>query len=323
MATFVHDNARILVNAQDISGDSNHYEIVPSVEIKDVSTFGTSWIKRLGGSGSHKLTASGFLNNTPATLFTDLVTDDPWTTVTSVAAGFTAEMVGSTLTITGGHANINAGDYTIKSFTAADTIVMASAIGDTGAVATGAGYVRGEKNLQAIVGTDENEITIIPEGFTAGNEALFGQMTIGEYSLSGAFGDVAPWNLTAEGDNEFVGGILLEEATKHARVNTTSAAQVIAGGVPTGYVLWGMLHVLNLTGNTPTLDVIIQSDDGIGGTWVPRITFTQAVARTQQMASDATVDTVDTNFRVSVTVGGADDVAIDAHYVCSVGIALV
>jgi hypothetical protein len=79
------------------------------------------------------------------------------------------------------------------------------------------------------------------------------------------------------------------------------------GAVTATQRAYAALHVLSVSGTSPTLDVIVQSDDnGSFTTPTSRITFSQAnaTANRQQFSSVAGAIT-DTHWRVSYTIGGS------------------
>lgn len=83
---------------------------------------------------------------------------------------------------------------------------------------------------------------------------------------------------------------------------TTSGQQ--NGAVTSAQAVYASLHVFAASGTTPTLDVVVQSDDN-GGFSSPtsRITFAQATTTGVQLGSAAGAIT-DDRWRLSYTVGG-------------------
>ena len=69
--------------------------------------------------------------------------------------------------------------------------------------------------------------------------------------------------------------------------------------------MFAALHVLSASGTSPTLDVVLQSDDNSGfSSAVSRITFTQATGITSQWSTLAGAQT-DDYWRASYTIGGS------------------
>ena len=73
-----------------------------------------------------------------------------------------------------------------------------------------------------------------------------------------------------------------------------------------GKSMYAALHVISVSGTSPTLDVIVQSDDNSGFTTpTNRITFSQTGAVGAEWGSVAGAVT-DDYWRVSYTIGGSD-----------------
>lgn len=106
-------------------------------------------------------------------------------------------------------------------------------------------------------------------------------------------------SLNARGD--LVRGRLLHDAAVSAS-GTGTAVQLGAAG--SDEALYAVLHVVAASGTSPTLDVVVESDDASGfASPVSRITFAQATGRTSQFKSLAG-PVADDWYRVNFTVGG-------------------
>ncbi len=124
---------------------------------------------------------------------TDLVSADPWTTITSVTGGFTAAMVGNIIHITSSAANFTPGWYEIITRVDTNTITVDRACGSTGAGAAGVGAVGGAFLLGGALDDEFFESTV------AGNTVYIktGTYTLGEaISLAVGIGTaVSPLNI--------------------------------------------------------------------------------------------------------------------------------
>ena len=90
-----------------------------------------------------------------------------------------------------------------------------------------------------------------------------------------------------------------------ARTSSGSGTAVQDAAVGSGQTLYAALHVIAASGGSPTLDVIVQSDDNSGFTSATnRITFSQATTTGAQWGS-AVGPITDTYWRVTYTVGGS------------------
>lgn len=136
--------------------------------------------------------------------------------------------------------------------------------------------------------------------------------------LSGSVGDMAAVSVSATTRNQYGairGNILLPSA---ARTATGVGTARELGAVSSTQRVFAALHVVAASGTTPTLDVVVQSDDNSGMTTpTTRLTFAQATATTSQFQSAAGAIT-DTWWRVSYTIAGTSP---SFSFVVIVGIA--
>jgi hypothetical protein len=126
-------------------------------------------------------------------------------------------------------------------------------------------------------------------------------------SPQGAVGDVARYAISMMSDTPMVDGSLL---FPKAAVTSSSTGTVVAMAGPTAsQYLYAGLHVFDVSGTSPTLDVKIQSAALVGfGSPTDRVTFTQATgssANTSQWATPLAGAITDGFWRVSYTVGGS------------------
>ena len=77
--------------------------------------------------------------------------------------------------------------------------------------------------------------------------------------------------------------------------------------VADGQSIYAALHVFHADGTSPTLDVVVESDDAdTFASATTRLTFTQANAVTSEWKSDTPSGGIaDTFWRISYTIGGA------------------
>lgn len=99
------------------------------------------------------------------------------------------------------------------------------------------------------------------------------------------------------------GNLLASDAAGVTSSGTGTAVQV--GAVTSTQVLYAGLHITAVSGTSPTLDVIVQSDTSGFASATNRITFAQATAVGHQFSSVAGAIT-DDYWRVSYTIGGSD-----------------
>ncbi len=122
--------------------------------------------------------------------------------------------------------------------------------------------------------------------------------------LGGQVGDMSALQLEAVGRGGVrpVRGTILHPETARTSTGTGTGRQL--GAVAAGSTVYGALHVFAASGTSPTLDVVVQSDDNAGFTSpTTRLTFTQATGTTAEWQSaDGAI--TDDYWRVSYTITG-------------------
>ncbi len=158
----------------------------------------------------------------------------------------------------------------------------------------------------AFGGTAGQPISVAPAGITGGEVAYaFNASTFSYTPMQASAGEIAMATLSGSGTGSpVVRGTLMDDPTAAVTTTGTGTARQL-GAVTTGQRMYAALHVLSASGGTPTLDVVIQSDDNSGmSSATSRITFTQATDITSQWSSVAGAIT-DDYWRVSYTIGGS------------------
>jgi hypothetical protein len=122
--------------------------------------------------------------------------------------------------------------------------------------------------------------------------------------VQGAVGELAMGNISGSSSTgPVVRGKLLHPSNVSRSSSSTGTGRQL-GAVAAGQKVYAALHVIAASG-TPTLDVIVQSDDNAGFTTpTTRLTFTQATGLTSELLSTAGAIT-DDYWRVSYTIGGS------------------
>ena len=173
-------------------------------------------------------------------------------------------------------------------------------------------------NLNAYTSIDTNEIdpalftnlssrlpvSLLPNGEAEGDTAYTLEATQFNMGWGAQVGAVHEINATAMNSGQgtpVVRGRV--EAAKAARSSTGTSTGSQLGATSATESLYSVLHVFATTGS-PTLDVVIQSDDNSGfSSATTRITHTQATAATSEFLSDPGAVT-DDYWRASWTFGG-------------------
>jgi hypothetical protein len=155
------------------------------------------------------------------------------------------------------------------------------------------------------VGTNDVVLSVVPQGSTYGNVAYFLKSLTSAFTPgSGQVGDLYAFNAsaTASGHQPLVRGRLEHASAARTTSGTSTGSQL--GALSATQRIYCALHVIAASGTTPTLDVVLQSDDNSGFTSATsRIAMTQATATTYELKSLAGAVT-DDYWRLSYTIGG-------------------
>ena len=172
-------------------------------------------------------------------------------------------------------------------------------------------YEAGANKPDALLGASngaEHIITALPDS-GVGNASYFFKATQFEYTMLGAVGDLAPFNISAsQSADKPVRATQMNDFDTNITTTTNGASQQL-GAVSSTQKLYANIHVWSVAGtSTPTLTAKIQSDDNSSFTSpTDRITFTGATAiGAQYKTADGAI--TDTYYRVVLTVSGTSPV---------------
>lgn len=171
----------------------------------------------------------------------------------------------------------------------------------------------------ADVGFSNVPVTIAPVALSAGSIAFVGLMSQGDYTPhSATVGELSKFTMAGEGVGlPIARGQLLANATVSASGTGTAC---LIGAASASQTVCASLHVLSLTGTSPAITVVVQSDDNVGFSSPTTVaTFATASTGTNlfQFASVAGPRT-DTYYRVTYTVTGSGP---SIAFVAAVGLA--
>lgn len=173
--------------------------------------------------------------------------------------------------------------------------------------------------LNSLYGASDTPASVPAVDGTEGTRAYFARLMETEYvPISGAVGDNHNIAFAATGS----GGVVVAAGRiEHALGNTTANSASTGsqlGALSATQKLWSVLHVVSASGTSPTLDVLVESDDNSGFTSAAtEITHTQATAATSEFSSVAGAVTND-YWRISWTIGGSDTPTFS--FLCAIGI---
>jgi hypothetical protein len=159
--------------------------------------------------------------------------------------------------------------------------------------------------------------TACPHAATVGSLAYVMKAMRGKYTAGGTVGDIAPWSAEAKSTWPIVRGVIMHPpGTARSSTGNGTAVQVTA--VSASQYLYASLHVLSVSGTTPTLVVAVESDvDNTFGSPVTVATFTSANSISGQITRVAGAIT-DTWYRITYTITGGSPSYL---FVVSLGIA--
>jgi hypothetical protein len=153
--------------------------------------------------------------------------------------------------------------------------------------------------------------SVIPWSVSANNAAAVGDLAYlvsalrSDYKLFDAVGEVAPWSGTAKSAWPLVRG-QFGHPPGTARTATGTGTGLNLGAVPEGKRLYAALHVLSVSGTTPSITARVESSvDNTFASPTTRLTFTAATAAGgQALRTDGTAIT-DTWWRLGWTISGS------------------
>lgn len=214
------------------------------------------------------------------------------------------------------------GDLNALAFQRDAELIDVTTIGDTGRARAGglksvtaslaglweAGAGEIDPVLSERVGVADTILTMCPEGGDAGDRAFTAQVAIGEYvPVQGEVGDALEFSVTAQGVTDLYRGTVLASVVGAAATGTTATQNLGAPGA-SQYVR-AALHVYAVTG-TPTLTVVVESDDNSGATSPStRLTFGAKTAVGAELVSAVGVGGGEVHWRTSYTITGVGTVS--------------
>ena len=155
------------------------------------------------------------------------------------------------------------------------------------------------------VGVDGSVVSVAPQAAAEGDRAFFFKTVNTKHNpLEGTVGEMAGISLEGSAqDQKLVRGTLMHDAT---RTSTANGNGQQLGAVAAGEKLFGALHVVAASGGSPTLDIIVESDDnGSFTSATTRMTFSQATGLTSEFPTPIAGAITDDYWRIVYTIGGS------------------
>lgn len=148
--------------------------------------------------------------------------------------------------------------------------------------------------------------TVCPTGAAfVGDLAYVMNAMRSDYKLFDAVGEVAPWSGTAKSTWPMARGVVMHPPGT-ARTSTGTGTGLQLGAVPAGDRLYAALHVLSVSGSTPSITARVESSaDNTFASPTTRLTFTAATAAGGQILRTDGSAITDTWWRVAWTISGS------------------
>ncbi len=146
--------------------------------------------------------------------------------------------------------------------------------------------------------------TVCPVDASDGARAYFTNVLTPSYTLLGGVGDVAPYKAMGQSTWPLVRGIVANPPGT-PRTATGSGTVTQLGLVGAGQYIYAALHVLSVSGTTPSMTVVIESDDNVGmSSPISRVSFNAATAVGSQILRTAGAIATDNYWRAKWTISG-------------------
>jgi len=156
----------------------------------------------------------------------------------------------------------------------------------------------------AQLGAGTAPLTVVPTSGAVGSLAYLTQTLETSYKIGADVGKLVSSDITWMGKQPLARGQVLHPQGT-ARSSSGSGTAIQLGAVSASQRLYANLHVLSVSGGTPSLTVKVQSNvDNTFGAPTDRITFTAATGLTSQ-PSNVLGAVTDTWWRVTWTISGS------------------
>ena len=154
------------------------------------------------------------------------------------------------------------------------------------------------------IGATREVFSFAPVGTADGDRAFTIRGVNATYQpLSGAVGELSPFEMQGRAThNELIRGVVEGVGT---HITTFSSTGTQLGATSATQSLYAALHVTSFGGTTPTLDVIVESDDNSGFTTpTTQLTFTQVTEAVSAQWLEDVGPVTDDWWRITATIGG-------------------
>lgn len=171
--------------------------------------------------------------------------------------------------------------------------------------------------LYSRIAAAKEVVSLAPEGQVVGDTVFFVEGVNGSYNpISGAVGELIAFEINMQAQTlALVRGKVGAVGTKTVTGNESG---VQLGALSATQRLFAALHVVDPSGTTPSIDVVVQSDDTSGfGTPTDQITFSQVTTTAGAQWGSKMGAVTDTWWRIKMTLAGT---SMSYKVFCSFGI---
>lgn len=158
-----------------------------------------------------------------------------------------------------------------------------------------------DKNLFDGIGSDSLVFSMTAEGATLGDVAYTFEAQEANYSPGASHGEVYAFSAQISGDGVLVRGVVMEDGIFTSSVVGTNRQ---ISDVPSGKSVFSAIHVTAVSGTTPTLDAVVESDVSGFASPITRLTHPQFTTVGSNFQTSTAVVT-DDFWRYNFTIGGA------------------
>jgi hypothetical protein len=125
----------------------------------------------------------------------------------------------------------------------------------------------------ANLGSNQTALTVMPTSGAVGSLTYLSRVQVMDYKPGGAVGKVLPWTTSLKGNWPFVRGLVMHPQGT-ARTSSGNGTGFQLGAVTAAQRMYCNLHVLSVSGTTPSITVSLQSNvDNTFSSPTTRITF--------------------------------------------------
>ena len=155
--------------------------------------------------------------------------------------------------------------------------------------------------LNGLIGQEDNTLTVLPEGATAGSRSIIANGQLTSYEVSSPVGDVVAISAEVQADGGLFSGVALN-GLESVSASAGVTASVDNGALTSNGALANLHVTANTHDNTATFKVQHSSD---GVSWADLITFTNVSASSTTGESVTSTGTVNRYLRGSYSLAGS------------------